>query len=150
MSMQVAQTMRKAQHTYDHGTQAAYFPSNDGIAHLIAAMWRFREVKRSSEREVRLSPSMIARETHSTQPVAPVFQSPIGPGAHPLYRAKGPRIPYPANHLVQCCIALWLKLLGCNCKKSAAGAATERDVPNALLLVYADSTHTNHSILYQL
>lgn len=67
-------------------------------------MWRFREVKRSREREVRLSPSMIARETHSTQPVAPVFQSPMGPGAHPLYRAKGPRIPYPDNHLLQCCI----------------------------------------------
>ncbi|KAA6425646.1 MAG: hypothetical protein FRX49_04543 [Trebouxia sp. A1-2] len=42
-------------------------------------MWRFREVKRSRDREVRLSPSMIAREIHSTQPVAPVFQSPMGP-----------------------------------------------------------------------
>ena len=58
-------------------------------------MFRFREVMRSREREVRLSPNMIAREIHSTQPVAPDFQSPIGPGAHPLCLAKGPSMPYP-------------------------------------------------------
>lgn len=65
--------------------------------HLKAVMLRLREVMRSKEREVRLSPSMMAREIHNTHPVAPLFQSPMGPGAHPLCLAKGPSIPYPAS-----------------------------------------------------
>ena len=62
----------------------------------MAVMWRCREVMSRREREVRLSPSMMARDIHRTQPVAPFFQSPMGPGAHPLCRAIGPSIPYPA------------------------------------------------------
>ena len=62
----------------------------------MAVMCRCREVMRRREREVRLSPSMMAREIHRTQPVAPFFQSPMGPGAQPLCRAIGPSIPYPA------------------------------------------------------
>lgn len=44
---------------------------------------QLREVTTSSERLVRLSPSMMARDTHRIHPVAPSFQSPISPGAHP-------------------------------------------------------------------
>ena len=43
--------------------------------------------------EVRLSPSMMARLTQRIHPVAPDFQSPMLPGAQPLRRAKGPRMP---------------------------------------------------------
>ena len=64
-------------------------------------MCRCREVMSRREREVRLSPSMMAREIHRTQPVAPFFQSPMGPGAQPLCRATGPSIPYPTRHTSQ-------------------------------------------------
>lgn len=48
-------------------------------AHLL----HFAEEMTSSDRLVRLSPSMMARETQRIHPVAPVFQSLIGPGAQP-------------------------------------------------------------------
>ena len=47
-----------------------------------------------------LSPSMIAKLTHRIQPVAPVSQSVIAPGAHPRARAYGPNIPKPAGSLI--------------------------------------------------
>jgi hypothetical protein len=43
-----------------------------------------------SERLVRLSPSMMARETQRIHPVAPLRKSPTGPGAQPRARASGP------------------------------------------------------------
>ncbi len=46
------------------------------LLHLAEDMMRM-------ERLVRLSPSMIAREIHRIHPVAPFFQSVIGPGAQP-------------------------------------------------------------------
>lgn len=52
----------------------------------------------SSDRLVRLSPSMMARDTQRIHPVAPVFQSIIAPGAHPLARAYGPSMPYPVPY----------------------------------------------------
>ena len=51
----------------------------------------------SSASEVKLSASMMAKEIHRIQPVAPSCQSPISPGAQPFDRARGPRIPYPAD-----------------------------------------------------
>ena len=52
----------------------------------------------SKSREVMLSASMMASETHRIQPVAPVCQSLISPGAQPLCLAKGPKIPNPGQH----------------------------------------------------
>lgn len=52
----------------------------------------------SKSREVMLSASIMASETHRIQPVAPVCQSLISPGAQPLCLAKGPRIPNPGQH----------------------------------------------------
>lgn len=63
---------------------------------LVAYLLHLVEVMTKSDRLVRLSPSMMARETHRIHPVAPVFQSIISPGAHPFARAYGPRMPYPA------------------------------------------------------
>ena len=46
------------------------------LLHLAEEMMRI-------ERLVRLSPSMMAREIHRIHPVAPFFQSLMGPGAQP-------------------------------------------------------------------
>mmetsp|Transcript_42400 Transcript_42400/g.106378 ORF Transcript_42400/g.106378 Transcript_42400/m.106378 type:complete len:281 (+) Transcript_42400:253-1095(+) len=51
----------------------------------------------SSNRLVRLSPSMTARLTQSTHPLAPVCQSVMGPGAQPAARTTGPSHAYPTS-----------------------------------------------------
>lgn len=64
-----------------------------GGAHpLWRSFWVMEEME-SRVREVTLSPSMMARDTHSTQPAAPVSQSLMGPGAQPCARAYGPSSP---------------------------------------------------------
>ena len=52
---------------------------HEGKAYLL----HFAEEMMRRERLVRLSPSMMARDIHRIHPVAPFFQSLIGPGAHP-------------------------------------------------------------------
>ena len=54
------------------------------------------DVHMRMERDVRESPSMIAKETHNIQPAAPVCLV-IGPGAHPFCLAAGPSQAHP-NH----------------------------------------------------
>ena len=93
-------------------------------ADLMAVMCRCREVTSSSEREVRLSPSMMAREIQRTHPVAPVFQSPMGPGAHPLCRATGPSNPYPMSCRATSAHALGnLHEVRCSCRNVSHNAA---------------------------
>lgn len=62
-------------------------------AHLACCHCLCREVTMSHDNDVTLSPSMMASDTHNTQPAAPVCQSVMGPGAQPRARATGPRIP---------------------------------------------------------
>ena len=56
---------------------------------LTCCTWAEEMIRR--DRLVRLSPSMMAREIHRIHPVAPFFQSLIGPGAQPLTPSIGPQ-----------------------------------------------------------
>ena len=66
-----------------------------GGGHLLRRQLR-REVASSSDREAALSPSMTARLTQMTHPLAPSRQSVMAPGAQPRARATGPSAAYPA------------------------------------------------------
>ena len=51
----------------------------------------------SQARETRASASMIAKLTHTIQPLLPVSQSATGPGAQPFDLARGERMPQPRS-----------------------------------------------------
>lgn len=66
-----------------------------GLTNLCHTNLLVMDTEQSITRDEILSASMMASDTHSIHPVAPVSQSVISPGAHFRCLAKGPNTPYP-------------------------------------------------------